>query len=49
LHKSGGRSTAGVVKARRREYFIRGVFSTPSGMYTLPQRKAPREPGRTGA
>ena len=27
--KADGRSPAGVVKARRREYFIRGVFSTP--------------------
>ena len=37
-----------MVKARRREYFIRGVFSTPNGMPTPPQRKAPREPGRNG-
>jgi hypothetical protein len=27
VHKSDGRSPAGVVKARRRENFIRGVFS----------------------
>jgi hypothetical protein len=36
MHKADGRSPAGVVKARRREYFIRGVFSTPSGMRAPP-------------
>ncbi len=43
--KADGRSPAGVVKARRREYFIRGVFSTPRRL----NGRHPANRGETGA